>query len=177
MVREKKYNRIKLKLSSWFLSKGLRNIERNPKTCSLEKASTVGVSMIGFDARYKYNNLELRGQYIHTNLSNTEDYNVLTGKDLGSKMTGLYGEIAYNIALKGDEKLTPFFRYEKFNTHAETTGELTPNEAYDRDELFFGLSYKVADGAAFKIDYQLMNNAISGSETTKQFNAGVAIWF
>jgi len=141
------------------------------------EASTVGVSMIGFDARYKYNNLELRGQYIHTNLSDTEDYNTLTGKDLGSKMTGLYGEIAYNFDLKGVEKLTPFLRYEKFNTHADTDGNLAANKAYDRDELFFGLNYKVADGAAFKIDYQLMNNAVSGSDTSKQFNAGVAIWF
>lgn len=140
-------------------------------------ASTVGVSMIGIDARYKHNNLELRGQYINTNLSDTDKYNALTGKDLGSKMNGLYGEIAYGFDLKGDERLTPFLRYEKHNTHAETEGTLQANDAYDRDELIFGLNYKVADGAAFKVDYQLMNNAVSGSDTVKQFNAGVAIWF
>ena len=39
------------------------------------EASTIGVAMVGFDARYKYNNLELRGQYINANLSDTEDYN------------------------------------------------------------------------------------------------------
>jgi len=139
--------------------------------------STIGVSMIGLDARYKYNNLELRGQYITTNLSDTEAYNILTGKDLGSKMNGMYGEIAYNFNLKGVEKLTPFLRYEKHNTHAETEGSLAINDAYDRDELIFGLNYKVAEGAAFKVDYQLMNNAVSGSDTAKQFNAGVAIWF
>ncbi len=140
-------------------------------------ASTVGVSMIGLDARYKFNNLELRGQYITTSLSGTEEYNTLTGKDLGSKMNGLYGEIAYNFDLKGVEKLTPFLRYEKHNTQAETEGNLEANDAYNRNELIFGLNYKVAEGAAFKIDYQLMNNAVSGSETLKQFNAGVAIWF
>jgi hypothetical protein len=141
------------------------------------EASTVGVSMLGFDARYKYNNLELRGQYIHTNLSDTEDYNTLTGKDLGSKMTGFYGEIAYGFDLKGEEKLTPFLRYEKYNTHAGTEGTLVKNKAYDKNELIFGLNYKVANGAAFKIDYQLVNNAVSGSDTAKQFNAGVAVWF
>jgi hypothetical protein len=141
------------------------------------EASTVGVSMLGFDARYKYNNLELRGQYIHTNLSDTEDYNTLTGKDLGSKMTGFYGEIAYGFDLKGEEKLTPFLRYEKYNTHAGTDGTLVKNKAYDKNELIFGLNYKVANGAAFKIDYQLVNNAVSGSDTAKQFNAGVAVWF
>jgi hypothetical protein len=141
------------------------------------EASTVGVSMIGLDARYKYNNLELRGQYINANLSDTEDYNALTGKDLGSKLTGLYGEIAYSFNLKGEEKLTPFLRYEKYNTHAETEGSLLANKAYDKDEIIFGLNYKVANGAAFKVDYQLVNNAVSGSDTSKIFNAGVAIWF
>ncbi len=140
-------------------------------------ASTVGISMIGLDARYKYNNLELRGQYIHTNLTDTEDYNLLTGKDLGSEMYGLYGEVAYSFNLKGVEKLTPFLRYEKHNTHADTAGNLVANDAYDRDELIFGLNYKVANGAAFKMDYQLMNNAVAGSDTAKQFNAGVAVSF
>ncbi|MBE0423666.1 MAG: hypothetical protein IBX66_06975, partial [Lutibacter sp.] len=139
------------------------------------EASTVGISMMGLDARYKYNNLELRGQYIHTTLTDTEDYNLLTGKDLGSKMYGLYGEVAYSFDLKGVEKLTPFLRYEKYNTHAETAGNLVANDAFDRDEIIFGLNYKVANGAAFKIDYQLMNNAIAGSDTAKVFNAGVAV--
>lgn len=141
------------------------------------EGSTIGISMIGLDARYKYNNLELRGQYIHTNLSDTEDYNLLTGKDLGSEMYGFYGEVAYSFDLKGVEKLTPFLRYEKHNTHAETAGILVANDAFDRDEIIFGLNYKVANGAAFKIDYQLMNNAVAGSDTAKQFNAGVAVSF
>ena len=141
------------------------------------EASTVGISMIGLDARYKYNNLELRGQYIHTNLTDTEDYNLLTGKDLGSEMYGMYGEVAYSFNLKGVEKLTPFLRYEKHNTHADTAGVLVANDAFDRDEIIFGLNYKVANGAAFKIDYQIMNNAKAGSDTSKVFNAGVAVSF
>ena len=127
--------------------------------------------------RYKYNNLELRGQYISVNISDSDAYNTLSGKDLGAKMNGMYGEVAYNIDLKGVEKLTPFLRYEKYNTHADTEGNLAANDAYDIDELIIGLNYKIADGAAFKMDYQLMNNAVSGSDTNKQFNAGVAIWF
>jgi len=139
--------------------------------------STVGVSMIGFDARYKYNNLELKGQYITTTLKDTEEYNTLTGKDLGSKMNGFYAEVAYGFDLKGVEKLTPFVRYEKHNTHADTEGALVANEAFDRDEIIFGLNYKVAEGAAFKVDYQIMNNAVANSDANKVFNAGVAIWF
>lgn len=139
--------------------------------------SYVGVAMVGFDARYKYDNFEFRGQYITTSLSGTEEYNTLTGKDLGSKMYGYYGEVAYSFDLKGEEQLTPFLRYENYNTQAEMAGSFVANDAYDKNELFFGLNYKVAQGAAFKIDYQLINNAVAGSETRKQFNAGVALWF
>lgn len=139
--------------------------------------STVGVSMIGFDARYKYYNLELKSQYITTTLTDTEEYNALTGKDLGSKLNGFYAEIAYSFDLKGNEKLTPFLRYESYNTHAGVAGNLVKNKAYDRNDLIIGLNFKVADGAAFKIDYQFSDNAVSGSDNKKQLNAGIAIWF
>lgn len=141
------------------------------------EGSTVGISMIGLDARYKINNFEFRGQYIHTNLSDTDKYNTLTGKDLGSEMYGAYGEIAYNFDLKNEQQLTPFLRYEKYNTHAQTAGNLALNKAYDREDVVVGFNYKVAEGAAFKVDYQFMNNAVSGSETNKVFNAGVAVNF
>jgi hypothetical protein len=139
--------------------------------------STVGITMIGLDARYRYQNFEFRSQYIYTKLSDTEEYNTLTGSDLGSEMNGFYGEVAYSFNLKGVEKITPFLRYEKYNTQAKTAGSLVKNLANDKNELVFGLNYKVANGAAFKADYQLVNNAISGSKTSKQFNAGIAIWF
>lgn len=138
--------------------------------------STVGVSMIGLDARYVYKNLQIRGEYIHTSLSDTDEYNMFTGKDLGSKMVGYYGEVAYSFDLKGVQKLTPFIRYESYNTQAQTEGDLVANPAYDRDEITFGLDYKVANGVAFKVDYQFLNNAAI-SEANKQFNAGVGVWF
>ena len=44
MAKEKKYNSLKLKLSNWFVAKNLNNDEHNVKTCSLEKASLVGIT-------------------------------------------------------------------------------------------------------------------------------------
>jgi len=140
------------------------------------EASTIGVSMIGFDARYKYNDLELRGQYIASKLSGTAEYNALTGKDMGSEMNGYYAELAYGFDLKGIERLTPFVRYEAYNTQAETEG-FVADKAFDRTDLFFGLNYRVAKGAAFKVDYQISDNAVSGSEAVKTFNAGFGVWF
>jgi len=138
--------------------------------------STVGVSMVGLDARYVYRNLELRGQYIHTSLSDTDDYNNLTNNDLGSKMFGAYGEAAYRFNLKGDQQLAPFLRYEVYNTQAQMEGGIPTNPAYERNELTFGLDYKVANGVVFKVDYQFLDNAAI-TEANKQFNAGVGIWF
>ncbi len=139
--------------------------------------STVGVAMIGIDARYKSKKIELKGQYIHTSISNAKNYNLLTDNNIGSQMNGYYGEFAYNFSLKNKEKLTPFIRYEKYNTHLQTTGILNKNKEYDRTDLTLGLNYKVADGVSFKADYQLFDNALDGFKTQKQFNAGVAVWF
>ena len=53
--------------------------------------------MIGVDARYNKGSLQLTGQYIIAELSNTDQYNGFTGKDVGSKLTGYYYEIGYNL--------------------------------------------------------------------------------
>ncbi len=139
--------------------------------------TTVHVTMLGTDARYRIHNLELRGQYIYTKLSNTANYNLLMITDLGSEMYGFYTEVAYNINLRNNEKITPFLRFEKYNTHAKTEGTLVKNKRYDRSEYTFGLNYKVAEGATFKIDYQIADNAETGSNVKNQFNAGIGVWF
>ena len=95
---------------------------------------------------------------------------------MGSEMKGYYVEAAYGFDLKGVERLTPFVRYEAYDTHAETKG-FVANKAYDRTDIFFGLNYRVAKGAAFKVDYQISDNAVSGSDSMKTFNAGLAVWF
>lgn len=46
MAKEKKYNRIKLKLSRWILANRLKNAEYYPKTCSLEKATSIGITFV-----------------------------------------------------------------------------------------------------------------------------------
>ncbi len=144
-------------------------------------ASTVGVSMIGFDARYRLKNLEVRSQYVFTSISGTENYNNLTGKDLGSEMGGLYGELAYNLMpmlnKKTDKKLVLFTRFEKFNTHKKTEGDLEPNKAYDRDIITSGIDFKIASGVALKADYQWFGNDELTDNTKKQFNAGIGIMF
>lgn len=147
---------------------------------SLE-ASTVGVSMIGFDARYTYRALELKGQYIYTSLSGSAEYNELTGKDLGSQMNGYYAEVAYDfmplIGRKSTKQFVLFTRYEQYNTHASTEGSLEPNKNYDRNTVTLGLDFKIAPGVALKTDYQWFDNANPDNLLNNQFNAGIGLMF
>lgn len=96
-------------------------------------------------------------------------------------MDGLYGEVAYNIMpliyKKTDKKLALFTRYEKFNTHKQTEGNLEPNKSYDRDVITSGVDFKITTGVAIKADYQWFENAELENNSKKQFNAGIGIMF
>lgn len=138
----------------------------------------VGVAMIGLDARYAYKRFSARGQFILTDITDSEAYNAYYGSDLGSSLQGWYVEGAYNLlSQEKEQELIGFVRYEDFNTHASTEGNLAQNLSYDRNEVTLGLTYKVAPGAAFKADYQFKNTAIPGAKTVKQLNLGFGIWF
>lgn len=139
--------------------------------------SSVGLSMFGFDVRYAYQRFTTRGQFIYANLSDTEAYNSLYETDLGSALQGWYLEAAYNLlSMTKQQQLFAFARFEDFDTHASVAGDLIRNQAYDRNEWTFGLSYLLAPGAVVKADYQLKNNA-TDSEIPNQLNIGLGVWF
>lgn len=138
----------------------------------------VGISMVGFDARYSKDRFAARGEFIYTSLTDTEDYNALTGKDLGSAMLGWYTEASYNLLpMTKRQKLFAFARYSEYNTHLQTDGQLAENPAFDRNDLTLGLSYHIAQGVVVKGDYQIFDNDVANSDTTKQLNFGLGFWF
>ena len=145
------------------------------------EGSTVGVAMVGLNASYRYRSLDFRGQYIYTSLSGTEDYNELTGKDLGSKMNGYFIEAAYDfmplINRNSNKQLSLFSRYEVYNTHAATAGDLEVNKSFDRTDITFGCDFKITPGVVVKADYQWRTDAESGSDRSNLFNAGVGVMF
>ncbi|MDC6367420.1 MULTISPECIES: hypothetical protein [Flavobacteriaceae] len=138
----------------------------------------IGIAMIGLDARYAYQKFTARGQFIHASLADTEDYNNLTGRDLGSALQGWYLEGAYNVLPAGKrQKLFAFARYETYNTHADTDGSLVENEAYDRTDVTTGLTYHIAPGVVVKGDYQFRSNALDSGDVTDRLNFGIGVWF
>ncbi len=140
--------------------------------------ANIGISMIGFDARYSYQKFTARGQFIHASLSDTDAYNSLTGRDLGSALQGWYVEGGYNLLPIGNrQRLVAFVRYEMYDTHASTAGTLAQNPAYDKTDVTTGLTYHIAPGVAIKGDYQFRSNALEDGNVKNRLNLGIGIWF
>lgn len=143
-------------------------------------STVVGLSMIGFDARYRKNGFEARGQYVLGNISNADAYNASTGKDVGSSIQGYYFELGYDIMRlinkNSTKRLVAFSRYENYDTHNKVGANVTKNDAYNRTEITSGLTYHIANGVALKADWQLLQNEAS-NETKKQLNLGIGMWF
>ncbi|NER15529.1 hypothetical protein GWK08_18890 [Leptobacterium flavescens] len=143
-----------------------------------QDGANIGIAMVGLDARYAYQRFTARGQFIYASLSGTEDYNNLTGRDLGSALLGWYAEAAFNLLPQtNQQKLFAFARYEQYDTHADTAGDLVRNDAYNRNDLTMGLSYHISPGVVFKGDYQFRDNALSGSDVNNRLNFGLGVWF
>ncbi|UOB17999.1 porin [Abyssalbus ytuae] len=138
----------------------------------------VGVAMVGLDARYAFQKFTARGEFIYASITDTEDYNNLTGQNLGSALQGWYVEAAYNLLPQtAEQKLFAFARYEQYDTHAATEGGLLPNDSYNRNDTTLGLSYHIAPGVVVKGDYQIRDNKVDDGDVPNQLNFGVGVWF
>lgn len=161
-------------------------VNKNDRTGTAEAdSSVVGLTMLGLDARYSFKGLQLKGQYYYASISNTVQYNHFTANssgepnDLGSSMGGFYLEAGYNVFRNlpnVHSELTPFIRYEKWNTQNSVEQGFTLNPAYDKKAIIAGLEWEMARGALLKADMQFVKPATQ-SEYVKTFNAGVGVMF
>jgi hypothetical protein len=140
-------------------------------------SSIISINMIGFDARYRIQGFEARGQFNYASINNTAEYNRFTGSDLGSQMLGWYLEAGYDVlyGMQNGQRLVPFVRYEKYNTHAKTDSHTEKNNAFDRTDITLGAGWWITSGTVIKADYQLFNNAADNK--SGQLNLGIGIWF
>ncbi len=150
------------------------------KTQTIDKGmigSQVGVSMTGLDARYVKKNFSAKYQYINANLTDTDQYNRVSGKDLGSQMSGYYLEAAYNLLpIDARQRFDVFVRYEDLDQHKSVTQSLSKNLSYHRQEWTVGVSYHLSKGSVFKMDYQSKGTA-ANDNTKGQINMGIGVFF
>lgn len=151
----------------------------DPAKLQQADSTVVGVNMVGLDVSYSKKGFGIKGQLIFASLNNALEYNTFTGKDLGSKMLGHYIELSYDLFNKSDfnwQKLVPFIRYEKYNTHQDHYDSSLINDLYNRTDLTMGLGWWLSAGAVLKADYQILNSAGS-DDSVNRINLGVGIMF
>lgn len=156
----------------------------NTNAAGLAKAdsSVVGIAMIGLDGRYQKRGLEARAQFYYAGLSNTEAYNVFTGKsgaknDLGSAMSGYYAEVGYNVlqGVSATTGLVPFVRYMAYDTHTSVAG-IVKKAAYSEQILTGGLTCRINKGVVLKADVDIAKTGVATQWTTT-LNAGIGVMF
>ena len=155
------------------------NLDKTDEALMARADSTVvGISMVGLDARYSLKGFHIRGQWILSKQSNTQAYNGFTRSDLASTVSGYYAELSYNLlkTTASSHQLTPFFRYEHYDTHLAVDPGLTRQDKYNVNEYIFGLGWKPAEGAVFKVDTRFRKSKADES-FTPYLNAGIGVWF
>ncbi|MEX0735815.1 MAG: hypothetical protein WD182_00120 [Bacteroidota bacterium] len=141
----------------------------------IEAATTV----LSFHGEYAWQGIELRALYAQVSLDEANRVSALTGKTIGSKMTGWYAVAGYDLmpllSPGSSHYLAPFVQYEQFNTHAEVAAGYTANPAHDRTIMKLGLSYKPHPNVAFKFDYN--DNTNKAKTGVPQWNLAVTYLF
>lgn len=126
-------------------------------------------------AEYAWNSLELRALIAGVTVDDAGRVSVLSGKTIGSKMSGWYVVAGYDLmpllSPGSQQSIAPFVQYESLNTHAALASGFSANKAFDRSTLSIGVSYKPHPNVAFKVDYQDIKNAVGTG--INQWNAAV----
>ncbi|MBK26774.1 MAG: porin [Halobacteriovorax sp.] len=122
-----------------------------------------------FDSKFK--GFSLRGMYTVLKLGNTDKLNLeksLTGTNsIASQMSGYYASLGYNVLhYISDIKLTPFIRYENYNTQDKVGAGFTKDLSKERTNITYGLNLKPVDNIVFKLDYiSAKNKAKTGVDS------------
>jgi len=134
------------------------------------------------DAQFKWRGLDLRGLITWTFLDDADEINAnlgFTGDDsVGSKQFGYYIVAAYNVLGEMNlqsrylQNLSPFFRFEDYDTQKSVPTGFLRNPENDRREYTFGLDYKPIPNVVVKIDYQFLDNEAGNDNNQLNFGLG-----
>lgn len=137
------------------------------------------VSLWDLHARWTPGPWDVSALYAKGSISDTKALNLtLVGNPtlIPEEFWGWYGQLAYTAWASGDYALSPFLRYERFNTaakFAELAAGLTPQEATAERVVTVGANFKVHPNVVFKADYQKFREDTSRD----RFNLGLGYMF
>lgn len=124
------------------------------------------VSLAEVHADAKFRGIQLRALAARGTIDDAAAINAanrFTGANsVGEEFGGWYVEGGYDIASmfgRGEMSLTPFARYEAFNTQQEVPTGFLRNRANDQNILTIGVNFKPIPQTVIKVDWQDVDNA------------------
>ncbi|GJI90829.1 hypothetical protein [Duganella hordei] len=123
-------------------------------------ANDARLTMVDLHARYTPGPWDLSALYARGQISNTEALNeTLVGNPtpVPKSFAGWYAQAAYQALKSGDYTLSPFARYEQFNTaksYAAVPQGLGVAPSPDEKVTTVGANLRVGEGVVLKADYQ-----------------------
>ncbi len=137
------------------------------------------VTVFDVHARWTPGKWDLAALYARGTISDTATLNVPLAGDptpIPAVFDGGYVQAAYHLWSQGDYRLTPFARYERFNTAkayaAFPIGLGRASDPYERVATF-GANFQIAPGVVFKGDYQ----TFAVNKNANRLNLGVGYSF
>ena len=118
------------------------------------------VTLWDLHARYTPGRWDLSGVYARGTIGNTEALNLTFAGNptpVPSSFRGWYGQAAYQLWKSGDYTLSPFVRYERFNTalaYAAMPPGLDVASGPDERVATIGANLRIGEGVVLKADYQ-----------------------
>jgi hypothetical protein len=146
---------------------------------------SVPVTIWETHATAEWRGASVKALYVEGRIGNVDTLNVAQGNtdaaknSVGSRLFGGYVEGAFDILSivpknKG-QSLTPFFRYERYDTQLRTPSAFSKDPANSRVEYTLGATYKPIPQVAVKLDQQWKRN--QARTGVNQWNLGLAYIF
>ena len=130
-------------------------------------------------ALYERAGLEARGLLVFSTISDVAALARTYQTTPGKSQLGGYVEVAYDVltqlAPHSEQQLSPFVRFEPYDTVFRTGGLGGDDPSFARRETTIGLTYQPAPQVALKADYQFLYS--EGEEDLQQFNLGIGYNF
>jgi hypothetical protein len=126
---------------------------------------------------WKWRGLELRGLAVAAELDDVAELNAILAEDagtpiedfdsVGEEMFGWYVQLGFDVLsvlAPGEASLTPFVRYEEYNTQESVPSGFSESGKNDVEIVTVGLNYKPITELVAKAEYQFYDNAAGSVE-------------
>lgn len=162
---------------------GQNGVGENPSTALQGKNARL--TLWDIHGKYSIGDLEMQALYARGTLGDTQAINEYAASVFVPSATtptyeaapksfyGWYGQLAYHVWRKDEMRLTPFVRYERFNTQASVDAGYTANPLNDESVTTLGANFNLSREVVFKADWQNYKT----DPLKDRFNLGVGWMF